>query len=150
MRENITLKHEFVEFMPDVLEERTLYVSMEYATVIHRCCCGCGNKVVTPLTPTDWKLTYDGHGISLDPSIGNWSFSCRSHYWIKGGKVRWSTQWSQEEVAAGRARDRSAKSHYYGAPAVDPNGMSNGTPGRVEAPDNAAGFWTRLRKRLRL
>ncbi len=145
MRKDITLKHSFVEFMPEVLEEHTLYVSMEYATVIHKCCCGCGNRVVTPLAPTDWKLTYDGRGISLDPSIGNWSFPCRSHYWIKGGRVRWSTQWSQEEVEAGRARDRSAKAHYYGSSGAGSDGKSKGTSGA-----NKTGLWKRLRKRFRL
>jgi Family of unknown function (DUF6527) len=33
------------------------------------CCCGCGEKVVTPLRPTDWKLIFDGKTISLDPSL---------------------------------------------------------------------------------
>ena len=114
MKRDIILRHEFVEFMPDAIEEGTLYVSMEYATVIHKCCCGCGNKVVTPLSPTDWKLIYDGRAITLDPSIGNWGFACRSHYWIKGDKVRWSTQWTRDEVEAGRRQDISAKERYLG------------------------------------
>jgi hypothetical protein len=59
-----------------------LYVSPGYATVTHLCCCGCGAEVVTPLSPTDWKLTFDGVAISLSPSVGNWSLPCRSHYFI--------------------------------------------------------------------
>lgn len=114
MKRDINFRHEFVEFMPDSIDEGTLYVSMEYATVIHRCCCGCGNKVVTPLSPTDWTLTFDGHAITLDPSIGNWGFPCRSHYWIKGGKVRWSADWSHKRIEAGRARDRHEKERYFG------------------------------------
>src|SRR5260370_37386549 len=82
MRQEKLLRHEFVEFIPDSehMEEQTLYVSMQFATVIHKCCCGCGKEVITPLSPTDWKLIFYGKTISLDPSIGNWSFECHLHY----------------------------------------------------------------------
>ena len=82
------LKHEFVEFVPERLVDDTLYVSISYATAAHRCCCGCGREVVTPLSPTDWQLTFDGETVSLYPSIGNWNFACRSHYWIENNGVR--------------------------------------------------------------
>jgi len=114
MMQEQLLRHEFVEFMPEVLEEQTLYVSMQYTTVIHKCCCGCRNDVVTLLSPTDWKLIFDGKTISLVPSIGNWSFECQSHYWIKDSKVIWAPQWSKEEIAAGRALERFAKERYFG------------------------------------
>lgn len=95
MKESIVLKHEFVEFIPEELNEGTIYVSIRFTTASHRCCCGCGQKVVTPITPTDWKLVFDGKTISLDPSIGNWGFSCRSHYWIRNNQVQWAAQWSE-------------------------------------------------------
>lgn len=107
------LETEFVEFIPIQVEDGKLYVSMPYATVVHNCCCGCGNKVVTPLTPTDWKLTYDGEAVSISPSIGNWSFPCQSHYWIKRGRIEWSGQWTPEEVASGRRRDKKSKQKYF-------------------------------------
>jgi Family of unknown function (DUF6527) len=107
------LRHEFVEYLPEALEEGTLYVSMQYATAAHRCACGCGNEVITPLSPTDWKLTFDGRTISLSPSIGNWSFPCRSHYWITRDRVEWAASWSREEVEAGRAKDRKRKGQYH-------------------------------------
>ena len=118
MRHEITLQHEFVEFIPEDLKEGTIYVSIKFATVIHKCCCGCGNKVVTPLRATDWKLIFDGKTISLDPSVGNWSFECQSHYWIKNNKVRWARRWSKDEIDAGRSRDRFAKEKYF-SPASD-------------------------------
>jgi Family of unknown function (DUF6527) len=131
LKRDIILKHQFVEFMPEIIEEGTLYVSMEYATAIHMCCCGCGNKVVTPLSPTDWKLTYDGRAITLDPSIGNWGFACRSHYWIKGDRVRWSGQWTREEVEAGRREDRFSKARYFakGSSAQD----ESASPGDIDS-----------------
>jgi hypothetical protein len=84
------LSPHFVETIPEAVEPGVLYVSMSLASAIHLCACGCGQEVITPLSPTDWKLYFDGENVSLEPSIGNWSFPCRSHYWIRGGKVRWS------------------------------------------------------------
>jgi hypothetical protein len=114
MKRQTALTHEFVEYMPDQLKDGILYISIPFATVAHKCCCGCGHEVVTPLSPTDWKLIFDGQSISLDPSIGNWSFPCKSHYWVRNGKIRWSTRWTQEEIDAGRAADRIAKQEYFG------------------------------------
>ena len=59
MKQPTVLAFEFVQAIPEKLEDGTLYVSMDYATVVHKCCCGCGREVVTPLSPTDWKLTFD-------------------------------------------------------------------------------------------
>lgn len=113
MKREMILKHEFVEFIPNELKEGTIYVSIPFATVAHKCCCGCGNEIVTPLSPTDWKLVFDGQTISLDPSIGNWSFDCQSHYWIIRSRARWARRWSRKEIQAGRAHDRSTKKKYF-------------------------------------
>lgn len=121
------LRHEFVEFIPETIEQGTLYVSMPYATAVHSCCCGCGREVVTPFSPTDWRLTFDGESVSIAPSIGNWSFDCQSHYWIERGRIRWSTQWSKEEIQAGRHQDRAAKALQYGDRSNDA-GASQSTP----------------------
>lgn len=108
-----SLKHQFVESFPEKMAPGTLYVSITYASVGHLCCCGCGREVVTPLSPTDWSLTFDGDTITLEPSIGNWNFPCRSHYWIRRNKVRWSYNWSDREVDRGREFDAKAKERYY-------------------------------------
>ena len=39
------IKHEFVDSIPAELVEGTLYISIRYATAVHRCCCGCGEEV---------------------------------------------------------------------------------------------------------
>lgn len=113
MKRQIILTHEFVEYIPNDLEDGIVYVSMGFAAVVHKCCCGCGNEVVTPLSPTDWKLTFDGQSISLYPSIGNWSFTCQSHYWIKENRVKWVAQWSQQEINDGREQDLLIKERYF-------------------------------------
>lgn len=90
------LTHVFVKNVPEKLEAGIIYVSIEYATVIHKCCCGCGNEVVTPLSPKDWQLTFDGESVSLRPSIGNWNFKCQSHYIITKNRVEWCPKWDDK------------------------------------------------------
>lgn len=152
MRRHKVLAHEFVEFVPDELKEGTLYVCVGLATVVHKCCCGCGNEVVTPLSPTDWKLIFDGETITLHPSIGNWSFKCQSHYWIRDSRIRWAPRWSQKEIDAERARDRFAKERYFDTAdkAIDsvPKDKSGTVEcGRVEPAlwQKVKNWWQRLR-----
>lgn len=102
------LAHRFVEHIPERLELGELYISLPFATAVHLCACGCGKEVVTPLSPTDWKVTFDGESVSLHPSIGNWSFPCQSHYWVCNNRVRRSPRWSAGKIAEGRDRDRAA------------------------------------------
>jgi hypothetical protein len=71
------LDHRFVEDIPETLDPGVLYVSMRYATAVHLCCCGCEREVVTPFSPAQWKMTFDGEGVSLHPSIGSWALPCR-------------------------------------------------------------------------
>jgi hypothetical protein len=89
-----TFKHRFVEFIPESIEDGIIYVSIKYRSVVHNCPCGCGSKVVTPITTEGWQLIFDGKTISLHPSIGNWNFNCKSHYWITKNKIRWARKWS--------------------------------------------------------
>jgi hypothetical protein len=114
------LVHEFVEHIPDHLEDGKLYVSISFATAAHKCFCGCGNEVITPISPRDWKVTFDGETVSLDPSIGNWSLACKSHYWITRNRVVWARRWSQKEIDGARDEDRLTKRTYYGEPGSAP------------------------------
>src|SRR5437867_7667293 len=113
MKDPTTLSHEFVDYIPNVLKDGVVYVCVPFATAVHKCCCRCGNEVVTPLSPTDWELIFDGQSISLDPSIGNWNFPCQSHYWIRRNKVVWTRRWSQQEIKDARVYDRMSKEKYF-------------------------------------
>jgi hypothetical protein len=125
-------------------------VSIPYATVAHKCCCGCGTEVVTPLSSTDWKLIFDGETISLDPSIGNWSFACKSHYWIRRNKVKWAARWSQDEIDAIRLHERIAKANYYRTEKKNADATVEETPADQPSQKGAdkpkRRFWRRLRK----
>ncbi|QVK20761.1 hypothetical protein KHQ82_00015 [Mycoplasmatota bacterium] len=78
------IKHYFVEYIPpfDSIDENTVYTSLEFNVSVHRCACGCGRKVTLPIAPDEWQIFYDGETVSLYPSIGNWDYPCRSHYFI--------------------------------------------------------------------
>jgi hypothetical protein len=102
-----------VEFMPKVLEPGILYVAEEYGAAAHLCACGCGTKIRTPITPTEWAIMEGPKGVSVCPSIGNWQRPCRSHYWITDGEIRWSTGWTDEQVEAGRARESARRDKYF-------------------------------------
>lgn len=100
------IRPQFVEFIPGSLSDDVLYISEHYRTAVHLCPCGCGEKVVTPLSSANWRLVRRGDLVSLYPSIGNWKYTCRSHYWIKDNRVIWATQFSAARIAQAQERDR--------------------------------------------
>ena len=134
------LEHEFVEFVPPDIKAGVIYVSIPCATAVHLCCCGCGKEVATPFSPTDWKLHFDGETVALSPSVGNWSFPCMSHYWVRHGRVEWAGKMSRESINAGRARDRTAKNEYFSESEVV------GKRATAEFQRRNKGFWDVLRK----
>lgn len=90
----------FVDEMPAIKQEGILYISIGNAVAIHLCACGCGEEVVTPLDQPEWQQ--DGWDMKVDltaktlnpvvtlrPSIGNFNFPCRSHYYITKNKIEW-------------------------------------------------------------
>ncbi len=109
----MNIEPEFVEFIPNTLQQGKLYISIKYATASHSCCCGCGSKVVTPLSPIRWSLVYDGRTVSLWPSIGNWALKCKSHYWIRKNKVIWAEEWTDEEIEASRKFEKQERGFYF-------------------------------------
>jgi hypothetical protein len=107
------MRPSYVEFIPKELQDGVLYVSKRFKTASHRCCCGCGTKIVTPLRPTEYELIEHGGRVSLEPSIGNWDHPCRAHYWIREDRVVWARQMSWAQIEAGRAYDDALKHAYF-------------------------------------
>jgi hypothetical protein len=103
----------YVEFVPKTLEDGVLYISRRFRTASHRCCCGCGTKIVTPLRETEYQLTERGDRVSLSPSIGNWNHPCQSHYLIQDNQVVWAGPMSQAEIRIGRVRDDELKEAHF-------------------------------------
>jgi hypothetical protein len=147
MKKAFPIEHEFVDFIPRELKDRTLYISVEFATATHKCFCGCGSEVVTPIRPVGWQVTFDGETVSLSPSVGSWSLKCRSHYWVRRNMVQWAGEMSPEEIAEVRLRDDRDRIRHYGVPsAAEPAPPAAAKPA---APARPKGFWRRLRSLFR-
>ncbi len=115
-----TVQHQFVDIVPDTLQEGVVYVCIPYTTAVHLCLCGCSEEVVTPIRPTGWRLTFDGIAISLHPSIGNWDFTCQSHYWISHNRVHWDRQWTPAKIEATRRREDAHRARHFAVAAPTP------------------------------
>ncbi len=134
------LEHRFVDQMPkrEELQEGVLYIAMGFGLAVHLCACGCGEKTVTPFSPAEWSITCDGESVSLQPSIGNWSFDCRSHYWIRDDEIIWGKPLTETMIATVRAGDTVAAERYYdGADEPQPYELVPKTP--------APSLWRRIR-----
>jgi hypothetical protein len=103
---------ELVGDIPEKLHPGIVYVSRQHRTAMHLCCCGCGREVVTPLSPAAWSARIEGRLVTIYPSIGNASFPCQSHYWIRRGRVQWATPWTKGENSLGWQRDRALEAEY--------------------------------------
>lgn len=101
------LKPEQVHQLPDHLEEGALYICEEFNLTAHKCCCGCGEDVFLKLGPAKWQLSKMPDGsVSLEPSVGNWNYSCKSHYWITNNRVIDAGPMDAFEIEAVKRRDR--------------------------------------------
>ena len=128
------LTPEFVDEIPGAPEHGTLYLSCRYRAAVHLCACGCGAKISTPLHPTGWRLSYDGESVSLNPSVGNWSEKCQSHYVIKDSRVLWGDRLPRDKIRRIREQRHRELEDYYGV------GRRPATP----PPSHAEGFWAKV------
>jgi Family of unknown function (DUF6527) len=128
---------EFVETIPEDLEEGRLFISVYFRTAAHLCACGCGSRVVTPIKPAKWSFTYNGETVSLYPSIGRWQHPCRSHYWIRRNRVEWSRPFDDEQIEEVLQKDAADLRSYYEGRA---SGLLEGGP--------AVPWWKRFLRHL--
>ena len=98
---------QFVESFPTPMQPGVLYISATYATAGHLCPCGCQREVVTKLSPTRWRIVFDGE-VSLWPSIAATGLACNSHYFITRGDVDWRRKLSATEAERAKETDRQA------------------------------------------
>lgn len=133
-----TLLPKFVDAIPETPQEGVLYISIRFRTATHLCACGCGSKVVTPIKPAKWQLTYDGETVSLWPSIGRWQLPCRSHYWVRRNNIAVARPFSDTEMEAVLRSDAEDLHDYYVSRQVErveiPSGQENknGRPGLMQ------------------
>lgn len=106
------ITHKFVELIPDHLDDKVLYISIEHCVAIHKCACGCGKEVVTPISPDGWQLVFDGETVSLSPSIGNWNLKCRSHYWIRKNYIVFVGYWNEKKLTK-KKKSKKTSSQFW-------------------------------------
>lgn len=92
------IRPKYVQHVPDQLEEGVLYISERFRICSHLCACGCKEEVVTPLSYAEWRLFKEGELVSLLPSIGNWNYDCKSHYFIEHNGIRWLPRLSAQKI----------------------------------------------------
>jgi hypothetical protein len=102
-----------VYYMPKQLDSGILYVSEEFKVAAHLCPCGCGNKIVTPITPVNWSFNDNNNKPTLSPSISNWQLPCKSHYWITKGYISWSYKLSKEEASESWLEEEKSRMAFY-------------------------------------
>lgn len=125
-------------------------MSERYLTASHKCACGCGERVVTPLSPVEWQLHKEGDLVSLRPSIGNWNYACRSHYWIRRNKVHWGETFTADQISVVRSRDLMDKARYIEQVNLDRNRDSLAGGRDLHASDgHAVSLWFRILSWLR-
>jgi hypothetical protein len=107
------MKPAFVSRIPDRLEDGVLYICIESNSVLHKCACGCGEEVSTPLSPNGWVLIYDGEQVSLKPSIGNWSYKCKSHYWITKNIIMWAEKTPNYQIDKGKEKNFGPRKSFW-------------------------------------
>ena len=74
--------------MVDMLDN-VICISDEFQIAEHKCICGCGTLISTPLNKNDWKYNINKHtdSISMQPSIGNFQIPCNTHYIFSKGNA---------------------------------------------------------------
>ena len=101
---------EFVEKIPKEIDDGYLYLCLPYNAVIHKCACGCGEIISTPLDKKyGWVMKYDGEAVTLSPSIGNGAYKCRSHYFIRENSVVWLGKMGEINTKQRKKKDFSLK-----------------------------------------
>ncbi|EMA4456299.1 MULTISPECIES: DUF6527 family protein [Enterobacterales] len=108
-----TIKLVEVDSMPRDLEPNTLYYSERFGTASHLCACGCGAKIRTPIDVNEWSIVKTEQGPTLHPSVGNWQKECKSHYYIRKGKIVWCGAWTEKQIQEGRYREQQARIDHY-------------------------------------
>ncbi len=94
---------ELVDRLPAKAESGTVYVSREYQIAVLECACGCGHRI-TLLLDDGHRVEDVGGLANVWPSIGVWDAPCRSHFWIRNGRVQWASTFSEATIRTAMER----------------------------------------------
>ena len=82
----MTYIYRAVDRLPKGLDSGVVYHSEEFEVAALLCACGCGHRV-SLLVPDSHQVRSDAGMATISPSISVCDAPCRSHYFIKAGKV---------------------------------------------------------------
>lgn len=117
-----TIRPVFVESIPDTLEPGVLYISERFRVTQHLCACGCGSVVNASLSPARWSLQVADGAVTMTPSFGNFSFDCKSHYWIRNNRIIPAATYTEEEIQEAREMDAAASRAQFEKPPARASG----------------------------
>ena len=64
------------------------------------------------MNEAQWRVIKHDSTVSLWPSVGNWKYACRSHYWITESHIVIAPPMANSEITAVKQRDRRDKEVY--------------------------------------
>lgn len=65
--------------------------------------------------PQDWSLEIKGERPTVCPSVGNRLLDCKSHYYIRDGRIIWLAPMTEREVERSLCRDEEHRERYFSA-----------------------------------
>ncbi|XHC09221.1 DUF6527 family protein [Labrenzia sp. ac12] len=90
-------RYKLVDRIPKQMEEGVVYHTEEFELAGLLCACGCGHRI-TLIVPDSHRVWEDGGYATIEPSVGVFDASCKSHYVIRAGKVQWLPAFSSSQA----------------------------------------------------
>ena len=92
-------KYQTVDRIPKQLNEGIVYHNNDFELAALLCPCGCGHRI-TLLVPDSHQISSDKGLPSIYPSIAVCDAPCKSHFFIRQGRIDWMNAFSQAEASA--------------------------------------------------
>lgn len=87
-----------VERTPDSLEPECVYHNEDFELAALLCACGCGHRV-TLLVPDSHQVYGKDGWVTIHPSISVCDAKCKSHFFIRAGRVEMLPPFSDEHAS---------------------------------------------------
>jgi hypothetical protein len=91
--------YQAVERLPKQLDNGVVYHSKEFEVAALLCACGCGHRVML-LVPDSHQVSSERGFATVRPSIAVCDAPCKSHYFIRAGRIEWLPAFSNAMAAS--------------------------------------------------
>ena len=86
-----------IEYIPDKLDPGIVYHNKEFEIAALLCPCGCGHRI-SLLVPDSHQIYSENGLVTIEPSISVCDSTCKSHFYIKSGNIKWFHAFSESQV----------------------------------------------------